>query len=216
VSASALPSPPMRCVAALRASSLRASFRRAWTVASVLFAVAAAPVRAQDPTFSVEVRGGWSIPTDELDAGESPFPAAGDDVAFGARFDLRRASWNALFVGFSQLRYACDACPGASPFVSTGWEVGTRLVLPVFRVEPWVGVAAVFHQVEASLPEVDEGARSDVAAGWEASVGLDVPLSRRFRLRPQLRALSFDATFPGRGDLPVRQWTGELGILVGF
>lgn len=188
-----------------------------WCIVCVLLAVASAPVRAQGPpTFSVELRGGWAVPTESLEAGTETFPAAEEDIAFGARFDLRRASWNALFAGFSQIRYACEACPGEEPFVSTGWEVGTRLVLPIFDVEPWVGGAALFHHVEASLPEVAGALRSDLATGWEASVGVDVPLGGRIRLRPQLRALTFDATFPGRGDLAVRHWTGELGVLLGF
>lgn len=224
MSVSVLPSrpPPPHGVSSLRTPSLRTRAPDAgafpvWWIVCALLAATAAPVRAQGPpTFSVEIRGGWAVPTGALEAGTGPFPAAAEDIAFGARFDLRRASWNALFAGFSQLRYACEACPGEAPFISTGWEVGARLVLPVSAVEPWVGVAAVFHRVEASLPEVDEGLRSDLGAGWEASVGLDVPLGGRMRLRPQLRALSFDATFPGRGDLAVRHWTGELGVLVGF
>lgn len=190
---------------------------RCLSVLVVLVALLSGPLRAQGPpAFGVEIRGGWTVPTEMLEVGGDPFPATEGGAAFGARFDLRRASWNTLVVGFSQLRYACGDCPGEAPFVSTGWEVGTRLVLPVFEVEPWVGVAAVFHRVEASLPGAEERLRSELSSGWEASAGLDIPVGRRFRLRPQLRGLTFDADFPGRGELPVRHWTGELGVLLGF
>lgn len=194
----------------------------------ILAAVQPELLRAQVSPLQVEFNVGLAVPTQEFAEPGGLEGSAKRGASFGVHLALsqRHVSW---YVGFSEYRTQCggDACAG--DFISTAWDLGIRLNLLSGPVVPWllVGTTAVITRARLADPLADPlpggaiptfAVDSDRSWGLEAGAGLMVPIARHLGVNAGVRYLRATPTFSGpvAGDLPIRVWVMELGLILGF
>ena len=140
-------------------------------------------------------------------------------VSFGVHFMLR-SGLISYVVGFSEHRFGCTQvqCGEAVDFVSTAWDLGVRVNLRQAGIVPWVSLgasAALFAaHVETGNDVATEG--SDRGWGYEAGVGVLVPLGGPFLVNPGVRYGRSDADFAARGTLETRYIVADVGLVLAF
>ncbi len=187
----------------------------------LLLGILLIPIRgeAQIPPLLVEVRVGAWIPTADLVGAQGFEGEASADVSFGVHFMLR-SGFISYVAGFSEHRFGCTQvqCGEAVDFVSTAWDLGVRVNLRRAGIVPWVSLgatAAVFDaRVDTGDAVVSEG--SDLGWGYEAGVGVLVPLGGPFLVNPGVRYGRGDVDFASRGTLETRYIVADIGLVLAF
>ncbi len=174
-----------------------------------------APLSAQGP-LTLELRGGWAIPTGSFTRGPAQGGAMSGSHSFGARFGLERKIGLDLLVGFSQYRVDCarDGCGGDEEWVSTQWEVGLRWKGAPASVRPWVTLSAVLPRVERDRPTGP--VVSSTGIGAEVGLGAMFQLADRWFLTPGVRYAAFAPDFGLDGRVKMRLAIVQLGLLISF
>ena len=174
---------------------------------------------AQIPPLLLEVRVGAWIPTADLVGAQGFEGETSADVSFGVHFMLR-SGFISYVAGFSEHRFGCTQvqCGEAVDFVSTAWDLGVRVNLRRTGIVPWVSLgatAAVFDaRVDTGDAVVSEG--SELGWGYEAGVGVLVPLGGPFLVNPGVRYGRSDADFAARGTLETRYIIADVGLVLAF
>ncbi|HEU0299294.1 MAG TPA: hypothetical protein VFR37_07570 [Longimicrobium sp.] len=144
---------------------------RAAPLALACAAARADAADAQMTAFSVEARGGISIPSDEFDGADG---GIGGEVSLG---------WQALplvglYAAYEWTRLDWSDAGGSA--TDQGFAAGVRIALPApfIPIDPWIRAGLVAHGLEA------ETLGEDAKRGWEAGAGLSFPIGRRVALTP--------------------------------
>ncbi|NNL31021.1 MAG: hypothetical protein HKO77_08365 [Gemmatimonadetes bacterium] len=180
----------------------------------------AAPLMAQDSPLVLEAHGGVAAPLGSFADGAGPGEGTTAGPSLALTFALPGAGWRALYAGFSQHRFGCEAagCDADGRYVATGFNVGVRVV-PVNRgpVIPWIRLGAVTTRVETgdltATPSsaVDAGV-SDLGFGGEVGVGILVRLGRSLGWSTTGLITSVDTDLPGGSTLSMRYFTAHTGL----
>ena len=138
----------------------------------------AGPTAAQ---LSVEVRGGGAI-GNHLPAASGLEPIPGP--AFSVGLEYRVHPLASAYAAFSRAAFGCEQgfCTGREvTFTTSGPGAGIRVHAPRF---PWVRLGAVRYGTGVDADGTSESV--DPSVGYEAGVGVSVPLTGRLRLLPGL------------------------------
>jgi hypothetical protein len=188
---------------------------------ALLLVFAAFPATsAGQASLVVESRLGVSIPS----GGFSKGPGGGrlaEAPSVGLQFGLLGGRRTYVTVGFAQVRTDCSRDGCRSRWVSTQWDAGVRVELGDGAAVPWIRAGVVSPTVEnVPLRPVAEGplesGTSDRGWGGEIGAGMRFPLSERLSLSPGARWVAVDVGRTGEGDLRMRYWIADVGIVVAF
>lgn len=144
----------------------------------------------------------------------------GDDgrhLSWGLGLSFARGRLVNPYVGVGQHRLRCPAerCGARREFVSSGFDLGTRIFLLGRRPwAPWIRAGAVRYDLEVE----DEGAadeRADASWGVEAGAGVEIRIAGDVFLSPAVRWIRVDHDLPS-GEVRMRAWVADLGFVVGF
>ena len=178
-------------------------------------AVFAGDAAAQSPIpFAVEGRIDYARPTGDFgDVVEEGF-GFGGGVSIGVTPGL------GVYGTFSQTRFGTELGEDGdnSDAVDQGFSAGVTTALPRFAgVAPWVGVGAVFHQLE--IGGSDAGIDEDV--GFEVGGGLAFGVAPGVRLTPGIGYRRYATKVSGlaglvQSDLDVEYFTAGVGLNIAF
>jgi hypothetical protein len=175
----------------------------------------------QEGSFAFQMRGGVSAPVMAFRDGARGWEGgAGRGSSFGLGFTVPLPGPTGGYFGFSQHRFRCDesVCPAGEKWVSTGFDLGLRLVLGSRRLRPWLQAGLHTHRVEGRILEgvtvVD--VVSDGGAGFEAGGGILVQIGNRMSLSPGLRYGGGRVSFSRQPSLRLQYLLADLGLVVGF
>jgi hypothetical protein len=177
---------------------------------SVLLALAAAATvagsaHAQVPLpnltpFSVEVRGGASIPTGDMADAYKLGWTAGANVTFHA------LPLVGIYGGYTLDEWKVDASnSGKAQAQSIG--VGARIGIPtpMIPIDPWIKAGAVSQKVKYSdFPLATQNFSGDREWGFEAGAGLGITLGPKVSFTPGVSFVSVDGAKYVRGDVGLR------------
>lgn len=159
--------------------------------------------QAQVP-FSLELHGGMGLPTGDFDDVSEPGLTLGVDIV------VDPLPYLAIYGGYSVANFGCDetsqeiACDLTDEFDSSGFSLGARGRLPLAsNMHPWVGLGAIFHDIQRGAAEADGD------TGFEIAVGLEMELSYMISLGPQVRYRSYSVT---ETDLEGTSVTFDIGF----
>jgi hypothetical protein len=187
-------------------------------VALIAAAAIAGSAAAQDTPLLLDVTGGVGIPVSSFADGDGPGEGAEPGVAFGVGFTLPRSDRFALYLGFDQQRFGCEAagCAEGGTFVATGFDLALRFALLTgHQAIPWIRVGGIATRVETrDLPEPDRGV-SDLGWGGEAAFGVYVGWSW-IAVHPMVTYSTVDARLTGGSTMGLRYVTPYLGISFPF
>jgi hypothetical protein len=180
--------------------------------------VGATDVRAQESPLLLEINGGWAVPAGSFADGSEVGEGTEAGAAFGVGFTLPRSDRFAVYLGFDQQRFGCEAagCANGGTYVATGFDVGVRVaILTAERVVPWIRGSVVTTRVETDgLPAPDSGV-SDLGWGGEAAVGLFVGTDW-VGLNPSVSYARVSTDLPGGERLGMRYLTAYVGVVFPF
>lgn len=147
----------------------------------------------QDPAperaFTVEVRGGYGIPTGDF----SNDVGAEADFGFGASAAMMLSRSVGLYAGWARDRFDCEACTGGDRLHVSGWEAGATFMVPGrYGIAPWLRAGAIWHRTSFEFAEADF--QTDREWGFQAAFGVDVPIGEWFSLSPAIRYNTVDPT----------------------
>jgi hypothetical protein len=183
---------------------------------------------AQVSPLQVELNGGFALPTQEFSEPGGIEGEADRGASFGVHFGLTlaRLSW---YVGFSEHRTKCGGGACSGEFVSTAWDLGLRVNLLRGPVVPWLraGTTSQITRAELTDPLVDPlpgrpsptiEAESGRAWGVEAGAGIMIRVGERLGINPGVRYTRVNPSFsvPAVGELRMRTWVVDLGLILGF
>lgn len=166
--------------------------------------------------FSVEVRGDFSFPTDDLD----------DGYEWGAGFTgdlyLDFHETFSAYAGYSWTQLPADeeqAAPIPEDASTSGFELGLKAKLPVAeQFGPWVRAGVLFHELD-----LGEGIETDRETGFQIGLGLDIPLGMVVSVTPALHYSSYgvDGATPLPGtlcdeDCDITWWGAGVGLRFTF
>jgi hypothetical protein len=160
----------------------------------------AAPVEAQQ-SFAAEVRGSLTRPSGEF--GDPGGMEATGKAGFGLdalySFDRNLSA----YVGWSRESFGCRACDDGG-FVSSGFELGAKYTaLQDRRVLPWVRAGLLLHELDADAGTFQNS--SDLGFGFQAAVGVDIPMTPIVSLAPAVRYQIYQAEFDVVGSQLIAQ-----------
>lgn len=153
-----------------------------YTVLVSALAFVASPAEAQDVwPISFDVRGGYGFPVGDF----------GDDFeggwGFGAGAVLTLTPSIGVYGGWARDTFGCDlvGCDDDELRVS-GFEIGGKFTLPRGAgTLPWAKVGLIAHKAEFDGGLIES--ESDREYGFQAAVGVDVPLGEVLSVSPALR-----------------------------
>jgi hypothetical protein len=141
-------------------------------------------------------------------------------VSFGMGFSFPFFSVFDGYLGFSQHYFGCDPdlCPRGKDWVSTGFDVGLRLVAGRDRVRPWFQGGFHSHRVEGKLRGLQgvETLRSGGGGGYEFGGGILIQVGERTSLAPGVRIGRGNVPFEDRSNLKLQYVVVDLGLVLGF
>jgi len=182
---------------------------------ALALAVVAGDAAAQSPIpFAIEGRIDYAAPTGDFgDVAEAGF-SYGGGVSIGVVPGL------GVYGSFSQARFGTDLGQDGdnADAVDQGFSAGLTTALPRFAgVAPWVGVGAVFHQLE--LGGRDEGIDEDI--GFEVGGGLAFGVAPGVRVTPGIgyrRYATKVSAVAGllESELDVEYFTAGIGLNIAF
>lgn len=183
--------------------------------AALALTVVASDLAAQSPIpFSVEGRIDYAAPRGDFgDVVEEGYSLSGG-VSVGISPGL------GVYGTFSQTRFGTDLGEDGdnAEAVDQGFSAGLTTALPRFAgVAPWVGVGAVFHQLE--IGGSDDGIDEDI--GFEVGGGLALTVAPNVRLTPGIGYRRHATEVSGiggllRSELDVEYFTAGIGLNIGF
>ena len=168
-------------------------------LAGLLLVLAAAPAAAEYFPWTVEPCGGAALPTADL--GDSEL-----DTGFGFEgtlgYQVQKHLW--VYAGWDWMHFGSEA---DLDHKETGYAFGVRFVHPVSDgsdLRYLVRLGGTLDHIEVENADGDLVADSDHGLGWEAGLGLALPLNGRWDLTPgvRYRSLSRDVAFE-QGDVDV-------------
>ena len=163
----------------------------------------AAPLAAQNQV-SLELRGSLQRPTGDFG------DAANGDAGFGGDVFINLNPRLSLYGGYSLENFGCEGCGDDDRFRSKGFEAGAKVLFGQRgAILPWARAGATFHQLEVDNGVID--ATSDRKVGFQASVGVDIPLGQVLSFSPALRYQAYQAEFDVIDDAVVAQ--RDVGFL---
>ena len=181
-------------------------------------------VNAQESPLVLEVQGGAAVPLGDFADGTDPGYGTTSGPTLAFTFVLPGDGWRALYAGFAQHRFGCQAagCDAEGRYVATGFNVGVRIV-PVNHgpVIPWVRLGAVTTRVEtddlAASPSSSAYAGvSDLGFGGEAGVGVLVRLGRSIGWSATGLYTLVNTDLPGGSTLSMRYVAAQTGFSLLF
>jgi opacity protein-like surface antigen len=168
-------------------------------LAGALLVLAAAPAAAENFPWTVELRGGAALPTGDL--GDSELNTGfGFEGTLG--YQVQKHLW--AYAGWDWMHFGSDA---DVDFEETGYAFGVRFVHPLSAgsdLRYLVRLGGTYDHIEVENADGDLIADSDHGLGWEAGLGLVIPLDDRWDLTPGIRyrSLSGDLAYE-QGDVDV-------------
>lgn len=185
-----------------------------------LFALAAPTgLCAQASPLVLEVRGGGAIPVSSFANGSRVGEGGAAAPSFGVAFVMAGQGRRALYGGFSQHRFGCEAagCAADGEYVATGFDVGFRFDLrSTGSLVPWVRLGAVTTRVEMPALPGAQGGISKLGIGGEAGVGLYVGVSSPVALVPGVRLTAVNTELPGGELLRMRYVVLDVALALAF
>ena len=182
--------------------------------AALLILVCAGSAHAQSP-FSFELRGGASIPAEDL--GSSPLDAGG---GFSFNVSARLLPHTLMYAGWDWNRLNMQTpLPGADSHIEdTGYVVGLMFRHPMLnRVDGWARAGAIYSHMEVETEDGDALFDSGHELGWEAGGGLFIPVGQRFALTPGVRYRTFSAGLDeGAGNVDLSYVALDIGLSYSF
>jgi opacity protein-like surface antigen len=184
------------------------------TAMALLLSVA--PLDAQQSPWSLEFRGGASVPTSELEGAD-----LGTGIGFEGNVGYRFFEHMSVYAGWDWTFFNLDESFAGSDmdFEETGYVFGLRWEHP-FQGEAgqglagWIRAGGSYKHIEV---EDDEGEMVDDSGhglGWEVGAGLSIPLGGSWRLTPGVRykSLSRDLSVESAtADWDVSDFSFEVG-----
>ncbi|MFO8173564.1 MAG: hypothetical protein R6T96_04720 [Longimicrobiales bacterium] len=183
---------------------------------ALLLAAFLTPMGAEAQGISLELRGGLNLPVGDFS--DEAGVEADSEAGIAADLILPIRETISLYAGFGREWFGCDACEGDDGLNTTGLEAGVKFILPSgeLPVLPWIRGGATFHKAEFTLGGVE--ADSDWGLGYQASVGVDIPLGEVLSFSPALRYQAYTADFDplGLDFLDIEQDISFLSLDFGF
>lgn len=171
----------------------------------VLLFAAAAPLAAQNVSYSVGARADVGFPTgDDMEDANTGF-------GFGAEGVAQFTPVFGLYAGYSMFSFGVDADEGDGDYKDSGFELGAHVNIPVegATVAPWIRLGGVYRtfEIEARNASASVTFESDQSLGFEVGAGVDYPLGEGdLLLRPAIRYRAYTAEFDILGE------TGEADV----
>ena len=156
---------------------------------------------------SIELRGG-------LDRSVSDFRDAGGieargDAGFGGDVIFNVAPMLSIYGGYGWDRFGCAGCGEGDWITSRGFEGGAKILFAAAplsgTLSPWIRAGVVANQAKVEYSGFHT--TSDTGIGFQASVGVDLPLGEVLSFSPALRYQRFPADFATIGDALVAEET---------
>lgn len=140
---------------------------------------------------ALELRGGINLPVGDFS--DTPGVDAKSVAGFGADLLLPVHRRIAVYVGGGREIFDCRRCQGEDEVLTTGLGVGTKAFLPMGPISwaPWFKVGAVYHRLDFEVAGIS--GESDWGLGFQAAVGLDIPLGEVLAFSPAVRYHSHTA-----------------------
>jgi hypothetical protein len=183
-------------------------------VALALTVVASDAVAQSPVPFSLEGRVDHAAPTGDFgDVADRGF-------SYGGGVSVGLVPGLGVYGSFSQARFGTELGQDGdnADAVDQGFSAGLTTALPRFAgVAPWVGVGAVFHQLE--LGGSDEGIDEDI--GFEVGGGLALGVAPGVRLTPGIGYRRYATKVAGlaglaESELDVEYFTAGIGLNITF
>lgn len=148
----------------------------------------AAPGSAQ-MGISLEGRGGYNFPLGD-------FEDAGAESKYGFGADVMLSVHDAFSVygGWGRDEFDCENCGPDDHYFAQGFEAGLKLLMP--REEgmlPWIRLGGTYHELGGEVSGQDLQDLSDAGFGFQASAGVDIPLTEALYVTPAARFQTFSA-----------------------
>lgn len=197
---------------------------RLMTIVWTIMAVSASAAVAQGPPMAVEMRGGLAVATGEW--GEEDVVEVGWGYTGAVHFRL--SDFVGLYSGWERYSHALNFGdePELAGFdgsvVDTGFRLGGRVSLPLpgpGGPTPFVLGGLTYGKTEIGMSDrgVSVGFDSDSALGFEAGVGLDIPVTPTLSLTPEARYRSRTAEFDAFQSFGVAGTTvSDIRLDLGF
>lgn len=172
----------------------------ALAVAAVLLATVQ-DAAAQTPRLAVEVRGSYAIPSgdwNEDELFESGFGAGATVTAmFAPRMGVY-AGWERFQFAIDEEQLGVDGAEGDG--IDQGFRAGLASFLPIgadssLAITAELGAIYNTFEISASDGNNSAGIESDASVGFEAGVGLAVPIATRLQVTPSVRVRWHDVEF---------------------
>lgn len=178
-------------------------------LAGAVLALGLSPATAAAQRFALELRGGAAV-------GSYTATAAALDVlpapSFGAVLEARLSGPFSAYLGFTRSSFGCEEgfCAARDvSLTSQGLVAGARWDPGL----PWLRAGLAFQSLRLTADDQEE--TSDLGIGWDLAGGIEIPVARRFRLRPGL-TYRRHAAATDQGDGEVALIALELGVAVGL
>lgn len=183
---------------------------------TLLVAAFSFPMSAEAQGIALELRGGLNLPMGDF-SDESGVEAE-SEAGFAADLIIPLGEKLSLYAGFGRELFGCASCQGDDGLNTTGMEAGVKFFLPSGQlpVLPWVRGGATFHKAEFTVGGLE--GESDWGLGYQASLGMDIPLGEVLSFSPALRYQAYTADFDplGLDFLEVDQDISFLSLDFGF
>jgi hypothetical protein len=155
------------------------------TLLSAVLLLSASSLMAQN-RWGLELRGGAAIPAQEL--GDADL---GLGIGFEAMLAYHFMPHLGVYGGWGWTHFNADeSFVGTdTDFEETGYTFGLQFIHPIadLPVNYMIRAGGVYNHIEAENDEGDITADSGHGLGWQAEVGVDVPLNDYWSLRPSVR-----------------------------
>jgi opacity protein-like surface antigen len=173
----------------------------AFVLVAAAAAAAAGRASAQVPLptltpFSVEARGGVSVPTGDLkDVAKTGWTA-------GASLTYHALPLFGVYAGYSMDEWTSKL--GSGKARESGLDVGARLSIPtpMIPIDPWIKAGAVFHNVKVSgSDDPADDFTTDRKWGWQLGAGLGLTLGPKVSVTPGVTYTHLKSTSEFGGTL---------------
>lgn len=189
-------------------------------VAGAAFAV---PAHAQIPNFtpfSLEVRGGFAIPTGDF--GESDDEGSIETGwSVGANATYHFMPLLGVYAGYTHTRFGVDGIEGLD-VVDQGVSAGVRVAVPtpLIPIDPYLKAGLVYNSLSFDFDEepggeFDDVIDSDNSLGFEVGAGVGIGLGPKLSFTPQVTYTRYEPQFDGEGaDINVEHVRVDVGLRI--
>ena len=154
--------------------------------------------------FSLELRGSLNNPVGDF--GDEGGLNATSEAGLGADLIYSTSPSFSLYGGWAREMFGCEGCADDDGIHSQGFEGGVKLLMArESGALPWIRGGLIAHELTVEDGAVE--ATSDMGLGFQASVGVDLPLGEVLSFTPALRYQTYEAEFDLIGDEIVAEST---------